>query len=61
MTTVSLLLKLEQNAAARGEAIAIQCGHQVRTWSDLERRSYYLALNLSAMGCGPQTRVAVLE
>jgi acyl-CoA synthetase (AMP-forming)/AMP-acid ligase II len=60
MTEVLLPLKIEQNASSHGDAVAVQCGGQTRTWSDFERQTRRVAAALGAMDCGPGARVAIL-
>ncbi len=49
----------ESQARNRGDALALVCGDQRLTYSDLNRRANQLAHHLKRLGVGPESRVAV--
>ena len=51
--------KIEENAKRFREDVAVRCGADTLSWTDLDRRSRSLAVALAALECGPGDRVAI--
>jgi amino acid adenylation domain-containing protein len=50
---------IERQAAGRASSVALVCGNERRTWSELNRDANRLAHHLRHLGIGPETPVAV--